>query len=55
MASRMQWCDYNGKKYPRSKPWKARVKINWIEYFLGYFATREEAEMREREFKNAAI
>lgn len=35
-----------------SKPWKARVKIDWVEYFLGYFETKEEAEQVERRFKD---
>ena len=38
----------------RSKPWKARVKIDWVEQFLGYYPTKEEAEQVEREFKNAS-
>lgn len=38
----------------RSKPWKARVKMDWVEQFLGYYPTKEEAEQVEREFKNAS-
>lgn len=40
-------------EYRRTKPWKARVKIDGIEYYLGYFHTREEAENREDEFRLA--
>lgn len=40
-------------KWVRSKPWKARVKEDWVEQFLGYYATKEEAEQVEREFRAA--
>ena len=35
----------------RSKPWKARVKVDWVEYYLGHYATKEEAEQVEAEFR----
>lgn len=38
-------------EYRRTKPWKARVKLECTEYYLGYFHTREEAEDREDEFR----
>lgn len=34
--------------------WRARVKEDWQEHFLGTFETREEAEMTETEFRDAA-
>lgn len=37
------------------KPWKARVSFYGEgEYFLGYFATEEEAKQREQEFRDSA-
>lgn len=33
-----------------NKPWHARQKRDDIEYSLGYYATREEAEAVEAEF-----
>lgn len=42
----------NGKISERRKPWRARVRENWTENFLGYYATKEEAERVEEEFKN---
>lgn len=38
-------------EYKRTRPWKARVKLEGAEYYLGYFLTREEAEDREDEFR----
>lgn len=35
----------------RKKPWKAEVKINYTPYYLGHFATRQEAEAAERAFR----
>jgi hypothetical protein len=32
----------------RTLPWKAEIKHNYISRFLGYFATRDEAEAAER-------
>jgi hypothetical protein len=32
----------------RTKPYKAAVKFNYKERFLGYFPTKEEAEEAER-------
>ena len=32
------------------KPWAARRKRDGTEHFLGYFATKEEAEKVETEF-----
>lgn len=55
MASYFPYCNQREKKYIRKKPWRARVKVDWVEYFLGFYQTKEEAEMVEREFKNAAI
>lgn len=40
---------YTGR--PASRPWRARVKENRIEYFLGYYTTKEEALAVELEFK----
>lgn len=37
--------------YPRRKRWRARVKIDWVEYFLGYFDTQQQAEEVEEEFR----
>lgn len=36
----------------RRKKWRARVKRDGIEYFLGYFPTKEEAEITEQKFKD---
>lgn len=38
-------------RWMRNKPWKARVKVDWVEYYLGHYSTREEAEQVEAEFK----
>ena len=40
-------------RWQRNKPWKARVKVDWVEQFLGYFETREEAEQVEEEYRAA--
>lgn len=45
---------YNGcvyHIYNRSKPWKARVKKDWVEYFLGYYQTKAEAVQVEELFR----
>lgn len=34
-----------------SGKWRARVKQDWTEYFLGEYTTREEAERVEGEFR----
>lgn len=34
----------------KSRTWKARRRRAGIEYFLGYFATKEEAQEAERGF-----
>jgi hypothetical protein len=34
-----------------SRPWKSEVKIEGRRYYLGYFATKEEAVADEREFR----
>lgn len=34
---------------PRLKPWRARVKHEGVEYFLGYFYTKEQAEQAEEQ------
>lgn len=39
--------------YKRRRPYKARVKIDGVEYFLGYFATKEEGDAREDAFRRA--
>lgn len=31
--------------------WRARVKDDWVENFLGIFATKEEAERVEANFR----
>lgn len=35
----------------RKKPWRATVKHNYKERFLGYFSTKEEAEEVERQMR----
>lgn len=37
----------------RRNPWRARVKIDRVEYFLGAFPTRAAAEAAEAEFREA--
>lgn len=34
-----------------TKPWKAEVKIDYQIYYLGYHATKAEAEADERAFR----
>lgn len=34
------------------KRWRARVKMNWEEYYLGTFDSKEEAVEVEKNFKN---
>ncbi len=36
----------------RTKPWRARVKMDYVSYALGYFETKEEAEKQEQKFRN---
>lgn len=36
------------------RPWKARVKEDWREIFLGWFESREAAEAAERKFRDSA-
>lgn len=31
--------------------WRARVKKDWVEYYLGSYPTKEEAERVERTFR----
>lgn len=35
------------------RPWRARVKFQYVEYFLGSFETKEEAEKVENDFRVA--
>ena len=35
---------------PLPKPWHARQRRDGVEYSLGYFATREEAQAEEDKF-----
>jgi hypothetical protein len=37
--------------------WRARVKLDWVEYYIGTFPTKEEAEAAEQDFRerNPAI
>jgi hypothetical protein len=39
------------KKGNLTKPWKAECKIDRLTYFVGYFPTKPEAELAEREFR----
>ena len=41
-----------GKKH-RMKPWRASRKRRGTEFFLGYYATKKEAEQREKEFEES--
>jgi hypothetical protein len=41
----------DGSPSRQKKPWRARVKDDYIEIFLGYYETKEEAEQVERDFK----
>ncbi len=36
----------------RAKPWKAKVKMEGLTYQLGHFATYEEADEAEEEFRS---
>lgn len=38
------------KRTHPSRPWRARAKRDMIEHFLGYYATKEEADAAERAF-----
>lgn len=38
---------------PGGKPWRARVKLDGLEYFLGSFSTKEAAEATEQQFRDA--
>jgi hypothetical protein len=40
----------NGYLYTRSKPWRAARRREGRTIFIGYYATRAEAEGAEREF-----
>lgn len=40
----------NGKKYIRSKPWKATGNLNKKSYSLGYFKTEKEAALAYNDF-----
>jgi hypothetical protein len=35
----------------RTKPWKAEIKVDAMRYYLGMFATEDEALTEEREFR----
>lgn len=37
--------------HPKDKPWSARVTVRGTKYFLGHFATSDEAEWHEQEFR----
>ncbi len=52
MATKAYGYGPNGR-YERGR-WRARVKMNWTEYFLGLFDSKDEAEEREREFRNGS-
>lgn len=41
----------DGSPSRQKKRWRARVKVDNVEEFLGYFPTKEEAEAVEREFR----
>jgi cell wall assembly regulator SMI1 len=40
-------------KWSRIKPWHARAKREGIEWSLGYYATKEEAQVEEDRFNRA--
>ena len=40
-----------GTARQKTKPWRAAVKYKYKERFLGYFATKEEAEQAERDMR----
>ena len=37
--------------HPKGRPWVARVTVKGKSYHLGYFATSDEAEWYEQEFR----
>lgn len=37
--------------HPKDRPWSARVTVRGKKYHLGYFATSDEAEWHEQEFR----
>ena len=41
----------DGTPSKQKKTWRARVKIDYMEYFLGYYETKEEAQQVEADFK----
>ncbi len=49
MASRKFYYRVSGRV--EAGKWRARVKHNWIEYYLGDFDNKSAAEEREREFR----
>ena len=40
-------------RVPQDRPWHARVKFQTITYSLGYYATRDEAQAVEDDFRAA--
>lgn len=52
MASKQKYIIKSTGVWERKKQWRARVKENEREYFLGYFATKGEAEEAEEAFRN---
>lgn len=52
MATRQIYTVNHNGIWERKKQWRARVKVDWTEHYLGVFATKGEAERVEREFKN---
>lgn len=41
----------SGSQGIRALPWRARVKHNYVEYFLGYLDTKQAAEEAENNFR----
>ncbi len=46
---------YGPKGKRETGKWRARVKQNWEEYYLGAFNTKAEAERAEREFRQGKV
>lgn len=41
--------------YPRKNPWKGRVMVAGKCYSIGYYESREEAEVMEEEFRGGYV
>lgn len=49
MASKVLRYNVGGRV--ETDKWRARVKMDWTEYYLGYFDNQEDALSAEKEFR----